>query len=228
MAAQGPLVPDPGTPWFARWRSRGRATGRDTTLEPVNFHSTKVATHTPREMTETTLVGRAGERARLQQEMRRVGTGRSAVLVLRGGRGIGKTALLDDAAGRAEGYRVIRAQGVESERELPYAGLQLLCTPLLDDLGHLQRAQRDALSTAIGVTTGPRPDRFLVGLATLNVLSHAAQQRPVLTIVDDAQWLDPSSAQVLAFVARRLEARPIMILLARRGVPRVEELEGLP
>ena len=183
-------------------------------------------THGP--VVETTPVGRDRERARLEQEVQGVRTGRSAVLVLRGGRGIGKTALLDYAARQAQGYRVIRARGVESEVRFPYAGLQLLCGPLLDQLGRLQAPHRQALRTAVVASTGPPPDPFLVGLAVLDLLSSAAELRPLLCVVDDAQWIDRPSAQVLGFVARRLHAQPVMVLLARRDTPRVRELDGLP
>jgi DNA-binding CsgD family transcriptional regulator len=200
----------------------------DTTLDAVSIQDMRAAERTHRSMVETTPVGRDGERAELEQELRRVRTGQSAVVVLRGGRGIGKTALLDCAAHEAEGYRVIRARGVECEMQFPYAGLQLLCLHLLDDLRRLQPLHREALSTAVGVSTGPRPDPFLVGLATLSLLSSAAELHPLLCVIDDAQWIDRPSAQALAFAARRLEAQPIMLLLARRDTPRVGELDGLP
>jgi DNA-binding CsgD family transcriptional regulator len=174
------------------------------------------------------LSDRGAECARLDQLLLDARTGRNAVLVLIGDPGIGKSALLEYAAERAEGYRIVRALGVESEMELPYAGLQLLCAPLLDGLGRLPRPQRDALGTAVGLSAGPPPDRFLVGLATLSLLSGAAEVVPLLCIVDDAQWLDRSSAQVLAFVARRLEAESIAFLFAERKEQRLGELDGLP
>src|SRR5207302_5201597 len=174
------------------------------------------------------LAGRATECARLDRLLSGVRTGRSAVLVLRGEPGIGKTALLDYAAQQAQDYRIIRALAVESEMELPFAGLHLLCAPLLDGLGRLPPHQRDALGTAVGLSAGPQPDRFLVGLATLNLLSDAAEAQPLLCIVDDAQWLDSSSAQVLAFVARRLESEPIAFLLAEREAQNLGEFRRLP
>ena len=174
------------------------------------------------------LAGRAAECARLDRLLSGVRTGQSAVLVLRGEPGIGKTALLDYAAQQARGYRIIRALAVESEMELPFAGLHLLCAPLLDGLGCLPPHQRDALGTAVGLRAGPQPDRFLVGLATLSLLSDAAEAQPLLCIVDDAQWLDHSSAQVLAFVARRLEAEPIAFLLAEREAQDLGEFRRLP
>jgi DNA-binding CsgD family transcriptional regulator/tetratricopeptide (TPR) repeat protein len=226
--ARGPRVPSPGTPGCDRYRSRGRVTGPGTTVDAVSIQDTGVAVRTHRAAVETTVVGRARECARLEQDMRRVRAGQSAVLVLRGGPGIGKTALLDVAARSAQGCRVVRARGVESERQFPYAGLQLVCLPLLDTLGRLQPPQRAALRTAVGASTGPPPDPFMVGLATLDLLSHAAEPHPLLCVIDDAQWLDRSSAQALAFVSRRLGTQPVMILLAARDTPRIDEIDGLP
>jgi DNA-binding CsgD family transcriptional regulator len=157
-----------------------------------------------------------------------VRVGRSAALVVCGEPGIGKTALLDYVAERADGCRVLRAVGVEAEMELPFAGLQLLCAPLLDDLERLPAPQRDALGTAVGLTAGAPPDRFLVGLAVLSLLSDAAGRQPVVCVIDDAQWLDQSSAQVLAFVARRLEAESVVLLFAEREPRERDELARLP
>jgi DNA-binding CsgD family transcriptional regulator len=174
------------------------------------------------------LRGRATERARLEQLETAVRAGQSAALVLRGEAGIGKTALLDYAAERIERCRVLRAVGVESEMELPFAALHQLCTPLLDGLERLPPPQRDALGIAFGLSSGPRPDRFLVGLAVLSLLSDAAEAQPLLCLVDDAQWLDRSSAQVLSFVARRLQAESVLFLFAERDEDELEELAGLP
>jgi DNA-binding CsgD family transcriptional regulator len=174
------------------------------------------------------LAGRVAERALLDRLLQDVRTGQSAVRVLRGEAGIGKTALLDYAVERAQGYRVVRAVGVESEMELPFAGLQLLCAPLLDALERLPSPQREALGTAVGLSSSARPDRFLVGLAVLSLLSDAAEPQPLLCVVDDAQWLDRSTAQVLAFIARRLEAESIAFLFAERETPTLDELDGLP
>jgi AAA ATPase domain len=118
------------------------------------------------------------------------GGGHSAVLVLRGEAGIGKTALLQYTAERAEGCRVLRSLGIESEMELPFAGVHQLCAPLLDGLESLPPPQRDALRTAFGMSSGSRPDRFLVGLALLSLLSNTADEQPLLCLIDDAQWLD--------------------------------------
>jgi DNA-binding CsgD family transcriptional regulator len=155
-------------------------------------------------------------------------TGQSAVLVLRGEPGIGKTGLLSYAAQRADRHRVVRAVGVESEMELPFAGLHQLCAPLLGGLDRLPPPQRDALATAFGLSMGARPDRFLVGLAVLSLLSDAAESVPVVCLVDDAQWLDRSSAQVLAFVARRLQAESVVLVFAQRDRGERDELAGLP
>jgi DNA-binding CsgD family transcriptional regulator len=156
------------------------------------------------------------------------GGGHSAVLVLRGEAGIGKTALLQYTAERAEGCRVLRSLGIESEMELPFAGVHALCAPLLDGLESLPPPQRDALRTAFGMSSGSRPDRFLVGLALLSLLSNTADEQPLLCLIDDAQWLDQSSAQVLAFVARRLEAESIALLFAVREQSELDEFAGLP
>ena len=173
------------------------------------------------------LRGRRAECLALDRLLEAAHAGQSAVLVLRGEAGIGKTALLGYAAGRAEGWRVLRAIGVESEMELPFAGVHQLCAPLLEGLTRLPTPQREALGTAFGLSAGARPDRFLVGLALLSLLSDAAEEQPLLGLIDDAQWLDRSSAQVLAFVARRLEADSIVLLFAERGPGELDELAGL-
>src|SRR5262249_59249735 len=125
---------------------------------------------------------------------------------LRGEAGVGKSALLGYLATHAPGCELARATGVESEMELAYAGLQQLCAPFLDRLERLPGPQRDALGIAFGLRDGNAPDRFLVGLAVLSLLSDSAGKRPLVCIVDDAQWLDAASAQALAFVARPLRA----------------------
>ena len=153
------------------------------------------------------MVGRGEEHDRLNRLLSGARTGESAVLVLHGAAGTGKTALLEYAANAAEGFLVVRAAGVEAEMELPFAGLHQLCAALLDRLDRLPDPQAAALRTAFGLSNGLQPDRFLIGLATLTLLSEAAEELPVLCLVDDAQWLDQSSALVLAFVARRLRGR---------------------
>ena len=148
--------------------------------------------------------------------------------MLRGEPGIGKTALLGYAAERAAGFQVARAAGVESEMELPFAGLHQLCWPMLEGLGRLPPPQRGALGTAFGLSSGAPPDRFLVGLAVLSLLSDTAEERPLLCLIDDAQWLDRSSAQTLAFVARRLQVESVVLLFAEREPGELDELAGLP
>jgi DNA-binding CsgD family transcriptional regulator len=174
------------------------------------------------------LRGRRNETVELDRLLETLQAGRSAVLVLRGEAGIGKSALLKYTGGRADGCRVLSAVGVESEMELPFAGLHQLCAPLLDRLERLPPPQHEALGTAFGLTSGARPDRFLVGLALLSLLSDAAEEEPLLCLIDDAQWLDQSSAQVLAFVARRLKAESIVLVFAERDPPEPDALAGLP
>lgn len=174
------------------------------------------------------LTGRTAECALLDRRLAAAHTGQSAVLVLRGEPGVGKTALLGYVAERAEGCRVVRALGVEAEMELPFAGLQQLCMPLLDGLERLPPPQRAVLDTALGRTSGAPPDRFLVGLAVLGLLSDTAEERPLVCLIDDAQWLDRSSAQVLAFVARRLQAESVVLLFAEREPVERDELVRLP
>jgi DNA-binding CsgD family transcriptional regulator len=174
------------------------------------------------------LSGRETECARLDQLLAEAHEGQSAVLVLRGEPGIGKSALLNYAAEHAEGCRVLRAVGVEWELELPFAGLHQLCVGLLERRARLPAPQAEALATAFGLSSGPQPDRFLVGLAVLSLLSDAAAEHPLVCLADDVQWLDRSSAQVLAFVARRLAVESVVLLFAERVPSRVEELAGLP
>ena len=147
-------------------------------------------------------------------------------MVLAGEAGVGKTALLDYVAGHASGCRVVRATGVQSEMELAFAGLQQLCKPLLDHLDRLPGPQRDALQTAFGLSAGPAPDRFLVGLAVLSLLSDAAEEQPLVCLVDDQQWLDHASAQALGFAARRLEAESVGLVFAARQPS--DHVAGLP
>jgi DNA-binding CsgD family transcriptional regulator len=154
----------------------------------------------------------------------RAGQGRA--LVVAGEPGVGKTALLEYLARHSPGCRVARAAGVQSEMELAFAGLHQLCAPLLDHLADLPLPQRDALRTAFGLSAGPAPDRFLVGLAVLSLLSDVAGEQPLVCLVDDEQWLDRASAQVLGFVARRLATEPVALVFATR-VPG-DEVAGLP
>jgi DNA-binding CsgD family transcriptional regulator len=154
--------------------------------------------------------------------------GRSRVAVLRGEAGVGKSALLGYLSDRVAGWHVARAVGVESEMELAYAGLHQLCAHMLDHLDQLPAPQRDALETVFGRSVGAAPDRFLVGLATLTLFAEVAEQQPLVCIVDDGQWLDHASAQILGFVARRLLAEPIAVVCAARTGIGDEVLAGLP
>jgi DNA-binding CsgD family transcriptional regulator len=185
-----------------------------------------MATHSRRPRRVAELTGRSSELRVLDRLVESVRTGQSRVLVISGEPGAGKTTLLDYLAGRANGCRVERVAGVQSEMELAFAGLHQLCAPVLDRLDRLPGPQREALATAFGQSAGPAPDRFLVGLAVLGLLSEVAGQRPLLCVVDDEQWLDQASAQALGFVARRLSADPVGLVFAAR-VPG-EELRGLP
>ncbi len=142
--------------------------------------------------------------------------GHGAVVIVRGEAGVGKTALLDYGAESAADLTVVRAVGVESEMELVFAGLHQLCAPMLDRLDRLPDPQRKALATAFGLTAGPAPDKFLVGLAVLSLMSEGAEERPLVCLVDDVQWLDQASAQALAFAARRLLAEPVLMVFAAR------------
>ncbi len=172
------------------------------------------------------LTGRRGECGVLDRLIGAVRAGESRALLVHGEPGVGKTALLEYLAVQALGCRVVRAAGVESEIELAFAGLHQLCAPHLDRLQHLPVPQRDALRTAFGMSTGPAPDRFLVGLAVLGLLSEIAERRPLICLIDDLQWLDRASAQVLAFVARRLGTESIGLVFATRSVSR--DLVGVP
>jgi len=153
---------------------------------------------------------------------------RSRVTVLRGEAGVGKSALLDYLSDRVVGWHVARAVGVESEMELAYGGLHQLCAPMLDHLDRLPAPQRDALATVFGRSAGAAPDRFLVGLATLTLFAEVAEQQPLACIVDDGQWLDRASAQILGFVARRLLAERIAVVCAARAGIGDDVLAGLP
>ncbi len=174
------------------------------------------------------LLGRRGECEALDRLLTDVLAGASRVTVLRGEPGVGKSALLAYVSGRAAGWRAVTAAGVESEMELAYSGLHQLCAPMLDHIDRLPGPQRDALATVFGLSVGLAPDRFLVGLAVLSLLAEAAEQQPLICIVDDAQWLDQASAQVLAFAARRLLAERVAIVCAARTGSGDEVLAGLP
>jgi DNA-binding CsgD family transcriptional regulator len=178
------------------------------------------------------LVGRQRERAVLERLLDTARDGHGAVLVVHGDPGVGKTALLEYAVEAGEDLRVVRAAGVEGEMELDYAALQQLCSPLLELIERLPDPQRDALGVAFGLSAGQAPSPFLVGLAVLGLLSEAAEQQPILCVVDDAQWLDDASARALAFVARRLLAERIALVFATRdlgsGLARFPQLRVEP
>src|ERR1700723_2137726 len=160
------------------------------------------------------LTDRRAERGVLDQLIGAVRAGGSRVLVVRGEPGVGKSALLDYLAGRASGCRVVRAVGVESEMELAFAGLHQLLTPVLDRLESLPGPQQEALRTAFGLSIGPAPDRFVVGLAALGLLSEVAGERPLICVVDDEQWLDRASVQALGVAARRGGAEGVGLVFA--------------
>ena len=175
------------------------------------------------------LLGRPAELGILDQLLVDVKGGQSAVLVLRGEPGIGKTALLQYLIERAPGFRLARATGVESEMELAFAGLHQLCAPMLGRIDSLAEPQRRGLSVAFGLAMGDSPDRFLVALAALSLLADAAEEQPLLCVVDDAQWLDQASAQILGFVGRRLLAEPVALVFAVRAPASApDHLAGLP
>lgn len=174
------------------------------------------------------LLGRRNECQALDDLLAGARAGRSAAVVLRGEAGIGKTELLRYLRDQATGCRVVTAVGVQSEMELSYAGLHQLCAELLSGLDQLPEPQRDALGTAFGLRAGDAPDRFLVSLATLSLLADASGDRPLVCLVDDAQWLDRASALTLEFVARRLLAESVLMVFAVREPSAAETLAGLP
>ncbi|MEA2128080.1 MAG: hypothetical protein QOJ85_971, partial [Solirubrobacteraceae bacterium] len=174
------------------------------------------------------LRGRRSECGVLDRLLEAVRRSESRVLVVRGDAGVGKTALLEYAVERASGCRIARTAGVESEMELAFAGLQQLCAGMLDRLEQLPEPQRDALRRAFGLSDGVPPGRLVVGLALLGVMSEAADVRPLVCVVEDAQWLDQASMQALEFVARRLLAERVALVFAVRPSAEVQRLGGLP
>jgi DNA-binding CsgD family transcriptional regulator len=174
------------------------------------------------------LLGRDRECKRLDRLLDEARAGRSSVLVIRGEAGVGKTALLRYLLAPGSGFRTVRAAGVELEMELAFAGLEALLAPMLAHLERLPPPQREALRVAFGLSEGPVPDRYLVALAVLTLLSEAAEDRPLLCVLDDAQWLDSMSVQCLAFVARRLLADRIAMVFAVREPSPENALRGLP
>lgn len=178
--------------------------------------------------TAQALVDRRAEFAQLDGLLADARTGTSGAVVVRGEAGVGKSALLDYLLLNAAGCRVIRAVGVESEMELPFAALHQLCAPFTSALQRLPGPQRDALGTALGLVSGPAPDRFLVGVAVLSLLSDIAESQPVVCLVDDLQWIDRASAQVLGFVARRLAAESVVLIFSARTSVDTPDLAGVP
>ncbi|MFF5497873.1 AAA family ATPase [Streptomyces aquilus] len=174
------------------------------------------------------LVGRQRECAALDDLLAGLRDGSSRALVVRGEAGIGKSVLLEYVAAQASRVQVTWARGVEADMELPYASLHQVCAPFLDGVEELPQPQRDALRVAFGTAVGDPPDRFLVGLAVLTLLTRASETRPVLVLVDDAQWLDQVSLQTLEFVARRLLAEPVAMAFAVRDPEGQSALAGLP
>src|SRR3954447_6927658 len=171
---------------------------------------------------------RVSEREALDGLLAHVRDGQSSVLVIRGEAGIGKTALLRYIARHAAGFRVAQVTSVEAEMELPFAGIHQLCAPLLDHLDALPQPQRDALNVALGLASGEVPDRFLVGLAVLGLLAAAAEERPLLCLVEDSQWLDEASGLILGFIARRLLAESVAMVVAVRDPNPRRDFDGLP
>jgi DNA-binding NarL/FixJ family response regulator len=178
--------------------------------------------------TSARLLGRSAECAAIDRALTEALGGRSRVIVLRGEPGVGKSALLRYLSSRIVGWHVATAVGVESEMELAYAGLHQLCAPMLNHLDRLPVPQRDALATVFGESTGRAPDRFLLGLATLSLFAEVAEQQPLVCMVDDAQWLDHASMQILAFVARRLLAERVALVCATRARTGEDAFAGLP
>jgi DNA-binding CsgD family transcriptional regulator len=179
-----------------------------------------------RDVSARELVGRDGELATLEQLLETVRSGGSGTLLVHGDAGIGKTALLQWLIGSATDFRIVRAVGVQGEIDLPYAGLQQLCRSMVDSVDLLPPPQRQALRVAFGLSSGEAADRYLVGLAVLSLLSEVAAPKPLLCVVDDAQWLDIETMQALAFVARRLEADTVALVMASRV--HIDDLGGLP
>ena len=175
------------------------------------------------------LYGREAECALIEELLDGARESRSGVLVLRGVAGVGKSALLEHARERANGMQVLGCRGVESEAELPFAAVHQLVRPVLDRVDVLPAPQATALRRALGLDAGAGGDRFLVSVALLGLLAEAAESHPLLCLVDDAHWLDVASAEAFVFVARRLEADPIVVLLAvREGEARGFEAPSLP
>lgn len=172
--------------------------------------------------------GRVAERDRMDQMLADTLRGMSSALLVRGEAGIGKTALLDYAAGRADGMRVLRVEGVESEMELAFGGLHHLFLPVLHVVDQLPGPQAAAMRAIFGLTDDVVRDRLTVGLAVLTMLSEIADERPLLCLIDDAQWLDQPSVDMLTFAARRLRTEGVVMVFAVRSGARGADVRGLP
>jgi len=179
-------------------------------------------------MSATAFVGRSEERRVLDGTLTKVRGGESQALVIRGEAGIGKTALLRYTARQASGFRTAEISGLQAEMELPFAGIHQLCSAMPDRLEALPGPQQDALRVALGRAAGEVPDRLIVGLAVLSLVAAVAEERPLLCLVDDAQWLDAASSQVLGLVARRLRADAAALLVAVREPATARDFDGLP
>ena len=178
--------------------------------------------------TSPKLFGRRRELAALDRMLEDARSGQSAVLVLRGESGVGKTALLDYLLDRASDVHVAHIAGTELEMELAYAGLHQLCGPMLHHLEKLPIPQREALGVAFGLQEGKTPDQFLLAMAVLSLLAESSAKHALLCVIDDVQWLDRASVQALSFVARRILADPIAMVFAVREPNDERELTGLP
>jgi DNA-binding CsgD family transcriptional regulator/tetratricopeptide (TPR) repeat protein len=203
------------------------------TAAPLNGHSRATRSAGPPAATATTnsrgLLDRHEERAALERVLANARAGTGGSLVLRGETGIGRTSLLEYTIGHARDMRVARLAGIESEMGLGFAALHRLLTPMVSQLDRLPGPQRDALSAAFGLVAADPPDRFMVSLAVLAILTDMAAGQPLLVAVDDAQWLDQATTEVLAFVARRLKTEPIAFVIAvREPTSRCQPLDGLP
>src|SRR5579884_2488768 len=175
------------------------------------------------------LLGREQERAAIEQVLERARAGESATLVLLGEAGIGKTVLLDYAAACAADVRVLRARGIESEAQIPFASLLELLRPALAVVERIPAPQAIALEGALALRPGRAQERYAVGAATLSVLAAYAEEGPIALLLDDAHWLDSSSAEALLFAIRRLVADPIAVVIAaREGHPSLLDGADLP
>jgi DNA-binding CsgD family transcriptional regulator len=197
-----------------------------TTPKPTTLGTERQPRPQPPTSRRRLLLGRERELASLSELVAKVRDGGGATIVVRGEAGVGKSVLLDHLVAAASGFQVVRIVGVEGEVDLPYAGLQQLCRSWVDTIDVLPEPQSHALSVAFGLRSGEAPDRYLVGLAALSLLSEVASEQPLLCVIDDAQWLDPATIQALAFVARRVGADSVGLVFACREL--VVDLDGVP